>query len=116
LFGEETEVLEGIKSRGGFGAWVPSARVKHFVPDSRVTRSYLRRYFFGMGRSQVRMGKVPIAKTVLGAPRPLIRQLTVQIGKYFAARIRGGTSWVEPYTRACEIFGVLVESRAKRPS
>lgn len=114
LFGEETEVLEGIKAKGGFGVWVPQAKVKHFVPDSRVTKKYLRRYFFGMGRSHVRMGISPDAKTVFGAPRPLYRQVAIEFSKYLIAKARGSTTWVEPYIRAYEMLGIMSESRLAR--
>ena len=114
LFGEETEILEGVRARGGFGVWVPGAKVKHFVPNSRVTPKYLRRYFFGMGRSHVRMGKGPDAKKIFGAPRPLYRQVVAEFAKCFLARITGSVFWVEPYTRAYEMLGVMKESRAVR--
>ena len=114
LFGEETEILEGVRDRGGFGVWVPAATGKHFVPNSRMTPKYLRRYFFGMGRSHARMGKGPDAKKIFGVPRPLYRQALAEFTKYFLAKIKGSTSWVEPYSRAYEMLGVMKESRAAR--
>lgn len=111
LFGEETEILEGIKARGGFGVWVPNARVRHFVPNARVTKKYLRRYFFGMGRSHVRMGQEPNSKLIFGAPRPLFRQAFFEYAKYSLARLKRSTSWVEPYIRLYEMLGVMKESR-----
>ncbi|NBX76023.1 MAG: glycosyltransferase family 2 protein [Proteobacteria bacterium] len=114
LFGEETEILEGVRDRGGFGVWVPAATVKHFVPNSRLTPKYLRRYFFGMGRSHVRMGKGPDAKKIFGVPRPLYRQVVCEFGKYLLEKIKFSPHWVEPYVRTYEMLGVMKESRGAR--
>jgi glycosyltransferase involved in cell wall biosynthesis len=113
LFGEETEILEAIKARGGFGVWVPRAKVKHFVPNSRVTPKYLRRYFFGMGRSHVRMGKSPTAKRLFGAPRPLYRQVFREGALFFITWAKGKTEWVQHYIRIFELLGVIRESRSE---
>lgn len=114
LFGEETEILEAVKARGGFGVWLPQAKVRHFVPDSRVTKKYLRRYFFGMGRSQVRMGNGPKSKTIFGAPRPLLKQVVIAISKYFVAVLKGSTEWVDPYIETHQLLGTIKESLSQQ--
>ena len=49
LSGDETAVLNAILTEGHTGRWVPSAKVKHFIPKERQNVGYLRRYYEGHG-------------------------------------------------------------------
>jgi len=112
LFGEETDVLEGVKSKGGYGVWVPSAKVQHFVPNTRATKKYLRRYFFGQGRSVRRMGANLLSPTFLGGPRPLYRQFLRDWSNHLIRKAAGKTNWVESYISAYQKLGMIAECRA----
>lgn len=113
LGGEETAVMNRLKSAGHFGVWVGPARVKHFIPRERLTADYVWRYFHGQGRTDVR--KTPPAENaprVCGAPRWMVR-------RYLAARLRslllapgGGSGWLDSYTRAAQSRGMIDECRA----
>lgn len=72
--GEETDVIERMMADGHQGVWCPAARVRHFIPGSRLTESYLREFYYGIGQTHsvvegtsLRTGSRP--RTVVG-PRP----------------------------------------------
>jgi glycosyltransferase involved in cell wall biosynthesis len=50
--GEETDVLLRMLAGGHRGIWVPAAKVRHFLPQERLTLDYLRRYFQGAGQME----------------------------------------------------------------
>ena len=54
LVGEdEIDLLRRITADGHVGTWVPTAKLKHFIPDDRVTAEYVRDYFVGQGIANV---------------------------------------------------------------
>ncbi len=56
LSGEETTLLQRIIADGHYGSWVPTACVRHFIPQERLNRDFLRRFFIGLGRTNHRAG------------------------------------------------------------
>jgi hypothetical protein len=40
---------------GHAGMWLPEARVRHLVPRERMTLDYVRHYYRGIGRTDVRV-------------------------------------------------------------
>ena len=58
LSGEETDVMLRMLDAGFEGAWLPEARVRHFVPESRMTLDYVRRFYRGVGASWSRTAHV----------------------------------------------------------
>jgi glycosyltransferase involved in cell wall biosynthesis len=73
---EELAVLNGILQGGGRGYWVPGARVRHFIPQSRQSLSYLWRYCRGNGISAARIAPNRGRFRVLGSPGWLWRDAT----------------------------------------
>jgi glycosyltransferase involved in cell wall biosynthesis len=55
LSGDEHEALRRMLADGHSGTWLPEARVRHFVPRERMTVDYVRRYYRGIGRTDVRV-------------------------------------------------------------
>ena len=55
LSGDEHEALRRMLADGHTGTWLPEARVRHFVPRERMTLDYVRRYYRGIGRTDVRV-------------------------------------------------------------
>jgi glycosyltransferase involved in cell wall biosynthesis len=49
--GSEGSLFTPLASQGATGAWVPAAKVTHFIPRARANVLYLLRYYFGIGRS-----------------------------------------------------------------
>ncbi|HVY60714.1 MAG TPA: glycosyltransferase, partial [Planctomycetota bacterium] len=50
LRGEETSLVRAMLEAGVRGWWVPTARVRHYIPAERLTIGYLRGFFFGQGQ------------------------------------------------------------------
>lgn len=53
--GEELDVMLRILKRGEIGYWIPSAVVHHVIMKDRLTISYLRKYYRGLGTTSVIM-------------------------------------------------------------
>jgi glycosyltransferase involved in cell wall biosynthesis len=51
LSGEETDAMLRMLAAGLTGAWLPDARVHHFVPADRMRVDYVRRFYRGVGAS-----------------------------------------------------------------
>jgi glycosyltransferase involved in cell wall biosynthesis len=49
--GEESDLICRLLAGGASGYWVPEALVYHLIPQSRLTRSYLRSYFARAGET-----------------------------------------------------------------
>jgi len=49
-FGEETAVLRQMFLDGHRGRIIPSARVRHFIPQHRLTLDYVCRWYFALGQ------------------------------------------------------------------
>lgn len=66
--GEETSLLQCLLKNGHTGHYLPAARVRHFIPQSRQNLLYLRSYYAGHGVQLRRKsdGQVP---HLLGKPR-----------------------------------------------
>ena len=112
--GEETQVMARILAEGHHGCWVPDARVRHFIPKSRQSTRYLRRYFHGYGISVARIGTVPRSALLLGRPRWAWRQAVEQEVRYYVARAAGRSSreWVAHLREAATARGMLRGFRA----
>jgi glucosyl-dolichyl phosphate glucuronosyltransferase len=90
ISGEDHEIFLRLRRAGLYaGYYDPLASVDHFVPASRVTRRYFRRWFFWHGKTQalilddlypeLDMARVP---RVAGAPRFSWRQAFQQLGRW----------------------------------
>ena len=82
ISGEDHEIFMRLRRHGRYaGYYDPAASVRHFVPATRLTRTYFRRWFFWHGKTQALMladlhpdldlSRVP---RVAGIPRFLVRQ------------------------------------------
>lgn len=90
IAGEDRELCVRLYQAGLYsGLYDPNLVVRHFVPASRMTRRYFRRWFYWHGRTLARMAgavfldldlaKVPF---VLGVPRFIYRESFTQIMKW----------------------------------
>jgi glycosyltransferase involved in cell wall biosynthesis len=71
---EESQVIKSILEHGFPGWWVPEARVKHWLPQARQSLDYLKRYYFGVGRTLKMYSQLEKCPQIFGHPRWLIRQ------------------------------------------
>lgn len=85
ISGEDHEVFHRLRARGQYRGWYdPRLVVSHYVPASRLTRQYFRRWFYWHGKTMARMDSVLYdldfsrVPHVFGAPRFIYRQALVQ--------------------------------------
>ncbi|HOC17055.1 MAG TPA: glycosyltransferase, partial [Vicinamibacterales bacterium] len=85
ISGEDHEVFHRLRSHGQYRGWYdPHLVVSHYVPASRLTRQYFRRWFYWHGKTMARMDSVLYdldfsrVPHVFGAPRFIYRQALAQ--------------------------------------
>jgi glycosyltransferase involved in cell wall biosynthesis len=90
IAGEDHELCVRLFRAGLYtGLYDPETTVRHFVPASRLSRRYFRRWFYWHGRTMARMtadiyvdldlARVP---AVAGVPRFIYKQFLEQIGRW----------------------------------
>lgn len=112
--GDETTLIDQLVADGLYGVWVPTARVQHFIPAQRLTRAYLRDYFRGQGRTDVRREGVPPGRGLGGAPLWLYRSYWDRWRAATWKRLRGRTDWVPDYIELARCHGSLQECWRQR--
>jgi glycosyltransferase involved in cell wall biosynthesis len=76
VLGEESEVMKALFDDGATGWWVPRASVRHWIPSGRMTKTYLRDYFQGIGRTEAVLDPPrDNVSSIGGVPRWIFRQL-----------------------------------------
>jgi glycosyltransferase involved in cell wall biosynthesis len=116
ILADETVLIDQVRAAGGRGVWVPAARVRHYVTARRMTLRYMWRYYYGQGRTHVRMGEVPGAAgapALLGAPRWLYRRAAERA--WVAAREWAGRrpGWGHTVSRVAVYAGMIAELRRR---
>ena len=105
ISGEDHEIFLRLRRMNLYaGLYDPEILVKHYVPASRLTRAYFRRWFLWHGKTHaimldelfldLDMSRVP---RIAGVPRFLYRQGLAQIARYLRSLVRG------------DALGVLIE-------
>jgi glycosyltransferase involved in cell wall biosynthesis len=126
IAGEDHELCVRLYRCGLYlGLYDPQVTVRHFVPASRLTRKYFRRWFYWHGRTMARMmsdiypdldlGSVP---SIAGIPRFVYRQVLEQIVQWArrAGRSDALALLIEE-TKLLEYCGFFVEIWfARRPT
>jgi cellulose synthase/poly-beta-1,6-N-acetylglucosamine synthase-like glycosyltransferase len=123
ISGEDHEIFMRLRRRGLYsGYYDPAIVVRHFVPASRLTRTYFRRWFFWHGKTRalmlddlypaLDMSQVP---HIAGIPRFLYRQALEQCWQWVRALGRGDALDVLiEELRALQHVGVLSECWRRR--
>jgi hypothetical protein len=105
---EELAVLNGILNEGGRGYWVPGARVRHFIPRSRQTLSYLWRYCRGNGLSAARLAPNRGRFRLFGSPGWLWKDATASTVRWLLGSITSPPStWLRDMQTAAWSWGRL---------
>jgi glucosyl-dolichyl phosphate glucuronosyltransferase len=118
ISGEDHEIFMRVRRYGLYrGYYDPAVSVRHFVPASRLTREYFRRWFFWHGKTQALMledlhpdlelSRVP---RIAGVPRFLYRQTVEQLWQWVRALGRRDALGVmTEELRAIQFVGMLCE-------
>lgn len=113
LSGEDSEMIDRLKSRGAIGVWVGTARVRHLVPASRLTLDFIRNWYEWGGRTNARidaLGQSRPAK-LWGAPRWTWKRLWMaRLCLLTCGRYRG-RRWIWAVKEAAKARGYILETR-----
>jgi glucosyl-dolichyl phosphate glucuronosyltransferase len=126
IAGEDHELCVRLYRAGLYsGLYDPSVIVRHFVPASRLTRAYFRRWFYWHGRTMARMARdvyldvdLDRVPAVCGVPRFVYREFLDQFRRWLrrAGRADALALLVEE-VNLVEYFGFFAESwRRQRPA
>jgi glycosyltransferase involved in cell wall biosynthesis len=107
--GEENDLFRRLRAAGHTGVWVGGARVRHFVPRSRMTVDYVRRWSAGRGRADARLGDFTAAARLWGAPRWIWRQWLEATAVEYISWPAGGATWLRALQRAARLRGMIDE-------
>jgi glycosyltransferase involved in cell wall biosynthesis len=111
--GDDTELVERVFNAGHSGVWVPTARLRHFVPSERLTAQYIQRWFRDAGRNFVIQKGLDGGRRIASVPTWVIRQyMETQCRRGYAAAI-GGSAWFQHFKRAAMLRGVMAQARAR---
>ena len=118
ISGEDHEVFFRLKAAGLFrGLYDPSIVVRHFVPASRLTRRYFRRWFYWHGKTLARMPEqlygldLSAVPHVAGVPRFLYRQaLQAACGWAWTMGRRDSLGLLIRELECCQFAGFFAES------
>lgn len=96
---EQAEFFHRSRAAGAIGLYVPEMVLRHYVPASRLTLSYFRRWWFWKGISQARLHRIhhetelglDLSKVprVLGVPRYMFRSMVSEGAAALMALTRG---------------------------
>ena len=116
--GEETDVLHKLLAAGYRGGWVPTAKVKHYIPADRLTLDYIRRFFHGIGQTEfIRKSSEPTAPAGSGwdRSRVLFNALSAEVRyRYYSTmKPRKTKRWVPSLVRSSRLWGHLAASRTQ---
>lgn len=114
ISGDETEFFDRLMSRGASGIWVGSARVRHFIPRSRLTRAYIAAWFHGYGATHARLDGPYLGPHLIGSPRWAVRALLQALPGDWAFRISQGRRGFSSFLAARTMRGYIEESRKSR--
>jgi glycosyltransferase involved in cell wall biosynthesis len=95
ISGEDHEIFYRLREANAYvGVYDPRISVRHFVPDSRLTRRYFRRWFYWHGKTLARIpGEIyeldfTQVPHLAGVPRFLYRQFLQQAWRWLRTAVR----------------------------
>jgi len=108
--GEDSLLLEDAMKLGFRGAWVPAARLEHFVPVSRQTTRYVSDWYASLAVTHQIMNRstAKASSRILGMPRWALREWLEGLTRYAIYRLLAGPeSWFPALRAAGYVRGVL---------
>ena len=120
--GEETVVILALLDTGGAGYWTPGARVKHLIPERRISLKYVGEYYRSLGETWANLSARNV--DTMGAPIPpggrrykgmpvwLMRRAAVSWMKASVKRLFNASgNWLKPWTDYQYCAGALAYCR-----
>jgi glycosyltransferase involved in cell wall biosynthesis len=110
--GEETEVICQLRRDGATVVWVSNSMVKHFLPKSRMTLAYVRKYKYWQGywlKGAIKNSKRHIAGYPLWLLRQwLISELTFRWQRFIKPK---NYEWLDNMNQASSMAGQLTATK-----
>lgn len=111
--GEEIELIKNLKRLAYRGLWIPTARLRHFIPRERLTYDYIWSYFVGASRTAQRLRGRQEGRFWFGAPRWAIKQYALHSVQALLLWPFKGQRWLRAVLRAAWAKGIIEETRAQ---
>jgi glycosyltransferase involved in cell wall biosynthesis len=113
LSGDETSLIDRLKTQGRVGIWIGAARVRHFIPTARMTAEYVWKFFHGLGRTRQLLSPYNRGIPLLGSgPRWIWRRYLISRAKALLTAPTRGRWWLTNFIDAAVHRGILDECRA----
>lgn len=112
--GEESDFMRGLLATGEKGYYVPEMIVYHRNPVKRMTEKFLRQWYVGRGRADVRKGevKIDLSSYWFGVGRWYWMELCRSALKYCMTRWTCSSKvWLPAEIRMATTWGNIVEGR-----
>ena len=120
--GEETVVILALLDNGGTGYWTPGARVKHLIPERRISLKYVGEYYRSLGETWANLSArnvntmgapiPPGGKRFRGMPVWLMRRAAASWMKSAVKRLFNASGdWLKPWTDYQYCAGALAYCR-----
>jgi glycosyltransferase involved in cell wall biosynthesis len=119
LGGEETSLVLRMLCDGHLGRYVPNARVRHFVPRERMSLEYLRRFYFGLGQTDVIDGLHPSiapASRTWSTSKTWSKALFAEARYQLTRRVAKPQRWVKDLTKSSYYWGRLAGQQNDTPA
>ena len=109
ILSEETQVVESILREGFEGRWIPNAKVKHWLPKSRQSLKYIKKYYIGLGKTRhLTYPGAPSVK-IFGYSRWLLRKTMTSYFEYhYKKAFSSPDVWLQNLARTYEMIGRLI--------
>jgi glucosyl-dolichyl phosphate glucuronosyltransferase len=122
ISGEDHEIFARLRRHGLYtGYYDPAVSVRHYVPASRLTRRYFRKWFYWSGKThalmldelfpELNMATVP---RIAGIPRFACRQAFNQLLRYFTTRHGDPLTGMIEELRLLQYLGLFVQCWRRR--
>lgn len=117
LSADEINLMRKLAASGKWGVWVGRSRVRHCIGEERLTESYLRSFYEGIGRGYVRTNGLPDGTLIRGVPRKWLwsyRWARIQSWLFKPTR---SAIWAKAFKRTAKIGAMVSECRqiARKP-
>ncbi len=107
-------MISRIRLSGQVGIWVGTARVRHFLPASRLTLRYVQEWYRGAGRTEIRLKGLDGCPTIFDMPRwAVVKYSRAQLESLCLSPYRGKRWWAA-FREASILDGFLREAREQR--
>ena len=93
---DETAVLKAILNSGQHGVWLPTVKVKHFIPEGRQTIDYIRAYYAGHGALMIRNSRQSSRLSFKGRPAWIWRRRLISELAFSGAPFHGASGAMGP--------------------